>query len=186
VIAISDPTATARTVSQARRLRSDVKIFVRTRYVAEIERLYSLGANQVIPEEFETSVEIFARVLQEYHVPRNIIGLQVDLIRREHYGTLRGLRLEGKQLDELSQFLVGATTDTFSVLDNSPVVGRSLEQTALGERSRVTVIAVVRDGKPFHNVGSDFVLQSGDLLVLLGDHESLDRAAEMISPRSSS
>ena len=186
VIAISDPTATARTVSQARRLRSDVKILVRTRYVAEIERLYSLGANQVIPEEFETSVEIFARVLQEYHVPRNIIGLQVDLIRREHYGTLRGLRLEGKQLDELSQFLVGATTDTFSVLDNSPVVGRSLEQTALGERSRVTVIAVVRDGKPFHNVGSDFVLQSGDLLVLLGDHESLDRAAEMISPRSSS
>ena len=186
VIAISDPTATARTVSQARRLRSDVKILVRTRYVAEIERLYSLGANQVIPEEFETSVEIFARVLQEYHVPRNVIGLQVDLIRREHYGTLRGLRLEGKQLDELSQFLVGATTDTFSVLDNSPVVGRSLEQTALGERSRVTVIAVVRDGKPFHNVGSDFVLQSGDLLVLLGDHESLDRAAEMISPRSSS
>ena len=186
VIAISDPTATARTVSQARRLRSDVKILVRTRYVAEIERLYSLGANQVIPEEFETSVEIFARVLQEYHVPRNIIGLQVDLIRREHYGTLRGLRLEGKQLDELSQFLVGATTDTFSVLDNSPVVGRSLEQTALGERSRVTVIAVVRDGKPFHNVGSDFVLQSGDLLVLLGDHESLDHAAEMISPRSSS
>jgi CPA2 family monovalent cation:H+ antiporter-2 len=186
VIAISDPTATARTVSQARRLRSDVKILVRTRYVAEIERLYSLGANQVIPEEFETSVEIFARVLQEYHVPRNVIGLQVDLIRREHYGTLRGLRLEGKQLDELSQFLVGATTDTFSVLDDSPVVGRSLQETALGERSRVTVIAVVRDGKPFHNVGSDFVLQSGDLLVLLGDHESLDHAAQMISPRSSS
>jgi CPA2 family monovalent cation:H+ antiporter-2 len=186
VIAISDPTATARTVSQARRLRSDVKILVRTRYVAEIERLYSLGANQVIPEEFETSVEIFARVLQEYHVPRNVIGLQVDLIRREHYGTLRGLRLEGKQLDELSQFLVGATTDTFSVLDDSPVVGRSLQETALGERCRVTVIAVVRDGKPFHNVGSDFVLQSGDLLVLLGDHESLDHAAQMISPRSSS
>jgi len=186
VIAISDPTATARTVSQARRLRSDVKILVRTRYVVEIERLYSLGANQVIPEEFETSVEIFARVLQEYHVPRNVIGLQVDLIRREHYGTLRGLRLEGKQLDELGQFLVGATTDTFSVLDDSPVVGRSLQETALGERSRVTVIAVVRDGKPFHNVGSDFVLQSGDLLVLLGDHESLDHAAQMISPRSSS
>jgi CPA2 family monovalent cation:H+ antiporter-2 len=186
VIAISDPTATARTVSQARRLRSDVKILVRTRYVAEIERLYGLGANQVIPEEFETSVEIFARVLQEYHVPRNVIGLQVDLIRREHYGTLRGLRLEGKQLDELSQFLVGATTDTFSVLDDSPVVGRSLQETALGERSKVTVIAVVRDGKPFHNVGSDFVLQPGDLLVLLGDHESLDHAAQMISPRSSS
>jgi K+:H+ antiporter len=183
VIAISDPTATARIVSQARRLRSDLSIIVRTRYVAEIERLYRLGANQVIPEEFETSVEIFARVLQEYHVPGNVIGLQVDLIRNEHYGTLRGLRLQGKQLDELSQFLVGATTDIFSVLDDSPVVGRSLPEIALG---KVTVIAVVRDGKPFHNVGSDFVLQPGDLLVLLGDHESLDDAAQMISPRASS
>jgi monovalent cation:H+ antiporter-2, CPA2 family len=183
VIAISDPTATARIVSQARRLRSDLSIIVRTRYVAEIERLYRLGANQVIPEEFETSVEIFARVLQEYHVPGNVIGLQVDLIRNEHYGTLRGLRLQGKQLDELSQFLVGATTDIFSVLDDSPVVGRSLPEIVLG---KVTVIAVVRDGKPFHNVGSDFVLQPGDLLVLLGDHKSLDDAAQMISPRASS
>jgi K+:H+ antiporter len=186
VIAISDPAATARMVSQARRIRSDISIIVRTRYVAEIERLYRLGATQVIPEEFETSVEIFARVLQEYHVPRNVIGLQVDLIRNEHYGTLRGLRLQGKQLDELSQFLVGATTDVFSVLDGSPVVDRSLREIALGERSKVTVIAVVRDGKPFHNVGSDFVLQSGDLLVLLGDHKSLDDAAQMISPRASS
>jgi CPA2 family monovalent cation:H+ antiporter-2 len=185
VIAISDPTATAHIVSQARRLRSDISIIVRTRYVAEIERLYRLGANQVIPEEFETSVEIFARVLQEYHVPRNVIGLQVDLIRNEHYGTLRGLRLQGKQLDQLSQFLVGATTDIFSVLDDSPVAGQSLREIALGERSKVTVIAVVRDGKPFHNVGSDFVLQPGDLLVLLGDHKSLDDAAQMISPRAS-
>jgi monovalent cation:H+ antiporter-2, CPA2 family len=186
VIAISDPTSTAHMVSQARRLRSDIFIIVRTRYVAEIERLYRLGANEVIPEEFETSVEIFARVLQEYHVPRNVIGLQVDLIRKEHYGTLRGLRLQGKQLDELSQFLVGATTDIISVLDDSPVVGRSLQEIALGERSKVTVIAVVRDGKPFHNVGSDFVLQPGDLLVLLGDHKSLDDAAQMISSRASS
>ncbi len=127
VIAISDPAATARIVSQARRMRRDINIIVRTRYVAEIERLYRLGANQVIPEEFETSVEIFARVLQEYHIPRNVIALQVDLIRKEHYGTLRGLRLQGKQLDELSQYLIGSTTDIFSVTESSPLIGQSLK-----------------------------------------------------------
>ena len=184
VIAISDPVATAHTVSQARRLRADVKIIVRTRYVAEIERLYSLGANEVIPEEFETSVEIFARVLHEYHVPRNVIALQVDLIRKEHYGTLRGLRLAGKQLDELSHFLIGATTDVFSVLDDSPVVGQSLGQINLRERTGATVIAAVRDGKPIHQVGPEFVLQADDLLVVLGAHKALDDAAQLISPRS--
>jgi monovalent cation:H+ antiporter-2, CPA2 family len=184
VIAISDPIATAHTVSQARRLRADVKIIVRTRYVAEIERLYSLGANEVIPEEFETSVEIFARVLHEYHVPRNVIALQVDLIRKEHYGTLRGLRLAGKQLDELSHFLIGATTDVFSVLDDSAVVGQSLGQINLRERTGATVIAAVRDGKPIHQVGPEFVLQADDLLVVLGAHKALDDAAQLISPRS--
>jgi len=182
VVAISDPAATARLVSQARRLRADLYIIVRTRYVAEIDHLYRLGANQVIPEEFETSVEIFARVLQEYHVPRNVISLQVDLIRREHYGTLRGLRLQGKQLDALSQFLIGTTSDIFSVVENSPAVGKSLEEMDLPSRSGVSVIAVVREGKSYHNVGNDFKLAAGDLLVLLGGHKALDDAGRMLSP----
>jgi CPA2 family monovalent cation:H+ antiporter-2 len=182
VVAISDPAATARLVFQARRLRADLYIIVRTRYVAEIDHLYRLGANQVIPEEFETSVEIFARVLQEYHVPRNVISLQVDLIRKEHYGTLRGIRLQGKQLDALSQFLVGTTSDIFSIVEASPAVGKSLEEINLPSKSGVSVIAVVRDGKSYPNVGDDFKLAVGDILILLGGHKALDDAAQILNP----
>lgn len=182
VLAISDPVATSHVVSQVRRLRHDLYIIVRTRYVAEIDRLYTLGANQVIPEEFETSVEIFARVLQEYHLPRNVISLQVDLIRKEHYGTLRGLRLQGKRLDELTQFLVGTTTDTLLILEGSPAVGQTLAGLEVRQKSGVTVIAVVRDGKSFHNPAPDFRLASGDILVLLGSHKELDEAMGLFSP----
>lgn len=184
VVAISDPVATARVVSQGRRLRVDLYIVVRTRYVAEIDHLYRLGANQVIPEEFETSVEIFARVLQEYHIPRNVIALQVDLIRKEHYGTLRGLHLQGRRLDELGQFLVGTTTDTFLIVKGSPAAGKSLEETELRAQSGVTVIAVVRDGKSIHNPGADFCFAAGDVLVLLGSHQELDQATQILSPPS--
>jgi monovalent cation:H+ antiporter-2, CPA2 family len=182
VVAISDPAATARLVSQARRLRTDLYIIVRTRYVAEIDHLYRLGANQVIPEEFETSVEIFARVLQEYHIPRNVISLQVDLIRKEHYGTLRGIQLQGKQLDALSQFLVGTTSDIFSIIEKSPAVGKSLGEINLPSRSGVSVIAVVREGKSYPNVDNDFKLAVGDMLVLLGGHKALDDAAQILNP----
>ncbi len=184
VVAISDATATAHTVSQARRLRADVKIIVRTRYVVEIERLYRLGANEVIPEEFETSVEIFARVLHEYHVPRNVIALQVDLIRKEHYGTLRGLRLAGKQLDELSQFLIGATTDVFSVLDGlsrrrSEPAADQLAPSAPERQSSPPCATVNRFTRSVPNSFS----RLGDLLVVLGAHKALDDAARLISPR---
>jgi K+:H+ antiporter len=182
VVAISDPLATARVVSTARSLRPDLFIIVRTRYVADIDSLYRLGADQVIPEEFETSVEIFARVLQEFHVPRNVTALQVDLIRREHYGTFRGLRLQGKQMDALNQFLVGTTTDIFSILEGSPVVGKTLTEVDLRSRSGATVIAVVRDGKSHHNVGGDFTLAAGDMLVLLGSHKALDEAGQLMNP----
>jgi CPA2 family monovalent cation:H+ antiporter-2 len=182
VAAVSDPIATARIVAQARRTRADLYIIVRTRYVAEIDHLYNLGAKQVIPEEFETSVEIFARVLQEYHIPRNVIALQVDLIRKEHYGTLRGLRLQGKRLDELSQFLAGTTADIFSLLEGSPAVGKSLGEIDLGPRTGATLIAVVREGKSFHNVAPDFTLENGDRLVLLGGHKALDHAGQILSP----
>ena len=182
VVAISDPTGTARLVSQARRLRTDLYIIVRTRYVAEIDHLYRLGADQVIPEEFETSVEIFARVLQEYHIPRNVISLQVELIRKEHYGTLRGIRLQGKELDALSQFLVGTTTDIFSIVEKSPVIGKSIAEIDLAARSGVSVIAVVRDGQSYTHPGEDFKLEPGDMLILLGGHKALDDAGRILSP----
>jgi len=182
VVAVSDPVATARIVSQARHLRPELYTIVRTRYLVEIEHLYRLGANQVIPEEFETSVEIFARVLQQYHIPRNIIALQVELIRKEHYGTLRGLRLQGKRLDELSQFLAGTTTDTFLLTENSPAIGKSLEKIELRSRTEVTVIAVVREGQSIYNPGPDFPLAAGDILILLGSHKALDEASRILSP----
>ena len=181
VVAVSDPVATARIVDEARREKPALSIIVRTRYVAEIERLSRLGANEVIPEEFETSIEIFSRVLQEYHLPRNIISLQVDLIRREQYGALRGLRLEGKRLDELGRYLAGTTADTVLVTDSSPAAGKSLAEIELRKRSGITVIAVVRDGVSTQNPPAEFRLAAGDVLVLLGSHQQLDEAARIVS-----
>jgi CPA2 family monovalent cation:H+ antiporter-2 len=66
VVAISDPASTRRIVQVARRGNPRLHILVRTRYAAEVEDLLKLGANEVIPEEFETSIEIFAKVLHHY------------------------------------------------------------------------------------------------------------------------
>jgi CPA2 family monovalent cation:H+ antiporter-2 len=73
VVAISDPASTRRTVQMARQINPALHIIVRTRYLAEVTELRKLGADVIIPEEFETSVEIFAQVLRAYEVPRNLI-----------------------------------------------------------------------------------------------------------------
>src|SRR6266566_3524988 len=85
VVAISDPAATRRMVRVARALNPRMHIIARTRYVVEIPELARLGADDVIPEEFETSIEIFARVLAHYNVPRDEIERLVTDVRSSHY-----------------------------------------------------------------------------------------------------
>lgn len=56
--------ATKIIVRLVRELNPDVYLIVRTRYVREVEDLIKLGADEVIPEEFETSIQILSRVLK--------------------------------------------------------------------------------------------------------------------------
>ena len=63
VFGISDLMAVLKAVPFARQLNPKIRIIVRTRQVNEIETLYKLGADVVIAEEFETSIEILTRVL---------------------------------------------------------------------------------------------------------------------------
>lgn len=181
VVAISDAMATSRIVSHARRLNPRLYIIVRTRYVSEIPHLTRLGANEVIPEEFETSVEIFARVLQEYHVPRNVITLQVEMVRREGYGMLRGLRLEGKSLDRFSRFLTGAAADTFLVQEDAPGASYTIGELKDHFQGRTSVLALVRDGASVESPPMDYRLRPHDILVLLGSHADLDRAVQLLT-----
>ena len=78
-----------RAVSVARHLSPSLHIVCRTRYVAEIAELQRLGANEVVPEEFETSLEIFARVLRTYGVADATIRDAAAAARKDHYDMLR-------------------------------------------------------------------------------------------------
>jgi CPA2 family monovalent cation:H+ antiporter-2 len=90
VIAISDPANTRRSVRVARELAPDVQILVRTEHLSEVEELQTLGANVVIPAEFETALALFGRVLGLYDVPEQTTDALVERMRLENYGFLRG------------------------------------------------------------------------------------------------
>jgi CPA2 family monovalent cation:H+ antiporter-2 len=89
VLAISDPVSTRYAVQTARKLNSKVYIIARTRYVVEIERLYKAGATDVIPEEFETFIEIAGRIMRLLKLD-NEKRLQImNDFRKHHYRTFQ-------------------------------------------------------------------------------------------------
>ena len=69
VIAISDRSTSRRAVKLAKQLNPNLFVIVRTRFMKETNELVKLGADMVIPEEFETSIQIFRQVLEQYHIP---------------------------------------------------------------------------------------------------------------------
>ncbi len=178
VFAISDPATTRRGVKAARALGNEnLFIIVRTRYASEIDELYRLGANDVIPEEFETSIEIFTRVLGKFHIPRNIIDAQIKILRGECYGVLRGTcELIRPTVERIADFLSAGTAETFYLTQGSWPSGKMLKDIRLRTLTGATVIAVVRGDESFTSPGADFKLESGDTLVLVANHRDMDRA----------
>ncbi len=180
VIAISDAAATRRIVQIARKENNNIHIIVRTRYVSEIDDLTKLGANEVIPEEFETSIEIFSRTLHHYQVPRNIINEHINNIRKNHYKTLRTTALPSKFLAERYDLLKAIETDSFLLKDDSKVVGHSIKDLHLRAETGATIIAIQRGDEIFNNPSPNFVLNAGDILLLVGKSKELSKAMEYL------
>jgi CPA2 family monovalent cation:H+ antiporter-2 len=181
VFAISDDTATRIAIRMSRELNPSIFILIRTRYASEVDELYRLGANQVIPEEFETSIEIFSRVLHEYHVPGNVIASQIQLVRFGGYKMLRGYSLDQENIGRIAALFVGATVDNIQIGPDSPAAGKTLRDLDIRKNSGATVIAIARDNEAITNPGPDLALQSDDIVVLLGAHADLDKAVDLLT-----
>jgi len=185
VLAMSDAAAARRTVDLARRLNEKLHIIVRTRYVAEITELFHLGANEVIPEEFETSIEIFSRVLHRYGTPRKVIEQQIARIREQGYEMLRSAASPAVPINAPMIDLNGASTETVVLDERSPVLGRNLGELNLRGKSGATVIAVVSNGNTIISPGANHKLREGDTIVLLGEPEKISGALSIIQPGDS-
>jgi CPA2 family monovalent cation:H+ antiporter-2 len=180
VFVISDAEALRHCVELTRRLNPNTQILVRSRRSGVIDDLQQLGADQVVAEDFETAIEIFTRVLRRYRVPRNVIRAQTRVLRGEGYAMLRAPALTEGVSEAVLEALAAGTTDLYRLDADSPAVGQSLRDLDLRRRTGATVIAVVRGETPHPSPLPDTLLESGDTLVLVGSHEEIDRAFEVL------
>jgi CPA2 family monovalent cation:H+ antiporter-2 len=178
-ISVSAATTTRRIVSLLRRLNPHVRIVVRARRVVEIADLESLGADEVIPSEFETSIEIFARVLSHLGVPRHVVRLQESVLRAEHYRALRGFGTNADALEKAARVIEAGVIETALVQEGSALAGQTLGEARVREETGVNVISLVRGDRPIPAPGAATRLEVGDLVVLHGAHEAIDAALRL-------
>jgi CPA2 family monovalent cation:H+ antiporter-2 len=184
VVAISDMIGTGRVVEMIRALNPAIHIIVRARYLAHAEQLLACGANEVVPEEYETSVEIFTRVLHKYLVPKEEIDALINQIRASGYRMLRTESTTGASVADLDVILSGMEVRCIRVGNGSSAVGRSLSQINLRKDYGITILAIRRGGETIVLPDGDDCFQAGDDVVLLGLPELLVFADTIFHPPS--
>lgn len=171
VLAISDPIGTRKIIDIAKKLNSHLYIIVRTRYIREMETLYKMGADEIIPEEFETSIEIFSRVLNQYNISKEKIQDYVSEIRYDGYEMFRKLSKDNFVSCKLKE--EQKEIEITSILVNTILKGNTVGE--LIKKFEIEIIAIVRGSKTIKNTKDEFKLLEGDLLIISGERDKISQ-----------
>ncbi len=175
VTGISDVSATRKIVKAAKELNPSICIIAKVHDLQEMKRLNALGADEIIPEEYETSVEIFVRLLEKYLVPRDDIEKMVNDLRANGYRRLRKLVVDPdiESGFSIKDGLPGIDIQVLKVGTGSSFDGKTLSELNFRKKHGVTVLSVRRRSNMFNTPAGDFLLQANDACVLLGKNEDL-------------
>ncbi len=182
-VAINDPIASVRILRRIRRINPTVYLVVRTNFVEEVKMMYKAGADDVIPDEFGSSIEIFTRVLKKYDVLIDDIAQYITDQRTENYDILRFLYREPTMFSELNKSYDDIATESFKVGKHSPLIDKTLMHSSLRREHHVTVLLIHRGEKMISNPDASTVIRPGDLLILMGAPDDLSASAHLFRSR---
>jgi len=178
VVAINDPVATRKIVDFCRKLSPALTIIVRTRYVSEANDLHALGANEVIAEEFETSIEIFTVVLHKYFVPRDQIESFISDVRADGYQMLRSRNPLKDTLPDLVRHIPNMTIASFTVEPGSLLAGTTLGDYNLRKRTGLLVLALRREGEMITALSGESRLLAGDIAIVYATPDDIAKGVD--------
>ncbi len=175
VISVTDPDEAKRIVTQIRTICQTVYLIVRTRMVSEVDEFYGVGVNEVIPEEFEVSIEIFTRLLNRYLVPQDEVEDFAREIRAGAYDMLRPQPRQPGTQDRLLNIPDVNLTCLRALHSENEVIGKTLAEAGIREKYNVNLIAIMRDAEFITEIRPDTEIRQHDVLYLIGEPEAIDR-----------
>lgn len=175
-IVVNDPTAAVKVVRLARKMNKDLYIIVRTSYVHEVSRIYALGADDVIPDEFGSSLEISDKVLSYFQIKGSEIEKCLSTVRYEGYELMRMIYSRTGLFSHIPANLIEKMTEIVRVGKRSPISGKTIKELALRNLLGVTLLMISRDGRAIPNPEPEEALMPDDVVVILGSKANLRKA----------
>lgn len=179
-IVTNDPFSSRTITAMARKMNPGIYILIRTRFLRDIDQLREIGADEVIVDEFESSIEVISRVMRKYLAPRMAIDRVNSLIREDMYKIFRQPLSVGGILSEIAIRIPQVEVETLQVAPDSLVKGKNLRELEVRTRYGVSVIAIDRGEEVIPNPAGEFILEPGDRLVVIGRSDQLAGFAAVV------
>ena len=171
VIAVADHHDAIVIVSQIREICKTVHIVIRAKTIAQSEELLLNGASEAISEEFEASVEVFARMLNQFLVSTSEIDQYVENIRDETYSAIHSsYRVNKRNTVEVTNL----KTASLILDDISSLNEKHLCEAKIFEDNSVRVVAINRNGKLIRYFDGDSILHKNDEVVIAGSELNVE------------
>jgi monovalent cation:H+ antiporter-2, CPA2 family len=178
VVLINDPTAARRGLETLKRAAPEVPVLMRTRYLGEQHGLEGL-VSDLVYEEVEAGVEMLARVLKRFSIPRREI---MDCLEEARENTQRSARAslvprtllsEMRELDELEiekVILIGSHT----------AIGRTPVELDVRKKTGALIVAIRRNGSLTDSLDPHSPFFANDVVYLVGSPQSVTSASELL------
>ncbi|MGA2122389.1 MAG: cation:proton antiporter [Methanoregula sp.] len=181
VIVISEEDAIPRIIKTARQLAPGVHILARTRHVRNARYLLELGADEVISEEFEASLEIFSRALRKYQIPEEEIGYIIKKVKK--IGTsMFSKSTDGEaDLEDPRIIFSNRHVHTFVIEPGSHAEGKTIGDLELPTRFGISHFGIRSGGKTTSRIQPSRKLLAGEVFITFITDETAAEIGHLFS-----
>lgn len=176
-VTYTDTSSALKILRHVQELRPGLPVVVRTRDDADIDRLKSAGAVEVVAEILEGSLILASTTLMLLGVPANRVLVRMRETREQRYsvfrGFFRGVTDETDDIDQAEQ----PRLHSVKITPGAAAIGRPLGELDLGALGVETTLLRRHNARTV-TPAPDSRVEEGDVLVLLGTEEGVT-AAEM-------
>ena len=179
LISFDQPDKAVQVIDAVQRLAPEVGTMVRTKKDYELDKLYEVGATQVVPEQQEGSLMLVSQVLHYAGVPMSRILKRIRAERRGRYDHMHGFY--PGETTEITYNTEDKLEFMHAVMVNNTAygIGKTLEELNLS-RMRVPIKGLRREGKEIESPEALLELVAGDVLVISGKPRRVERAERFL------
>jgi CPA2 family monovalent cation:H+ antiporter-2 len=151
-------------------VHAELPIIARAESKDAVKALYELGIQEVTSPEFEAAIEMTRQALLRFNLPAHEVLQVSSAIRRERYGIAAG---GVELLSHISDVARQLDFTWIGVPANSPFAGHTLKDLRIRTEFGTAVVGIIHEGGLVANPDGDALLNSGDLVAILGTREQI-------------